>query len=268
MAFTSALYPNEPLIDDANAGQFAAPPPGQGRGRIGRDYAKQPFGGLSFAKPFDDAWLIPRSEWPALIEEKERRKNRISDHLLNAGIPSLDQNGLPYCWGHGPTTAIIAIRCMAGDPYVLLSATSVCAPVKNFRKVGGWGGEALEWIIEHGIADVDHWPLNKVDRQYFNDATKANALTHRVTEWVELRPNNFDQMMSLLLRNIPVAVGYNWWSHEVCGCDPVMLGANRFAARIRNSWTDSYGSKGFAVLEERKATPSDAVAPLVTLPSP
>jgi hypothetical protein len=264
MAFTSALYPGEPIIIDANA----APPTGQGRGRIPRDYDRQPFGSLGFASPFKDEWLIPRSEWPALIEEKERLKNRISDHLLNANIASLDQNGTNYCWAHGPTTAMVAIRCMAGDPYVLLSAASVAAPIKGFRNQGGWGGEAVEWIVEHGIADVSHWPLNKISRQYYNDETKANALTHRITEWVDLRPNNFDQVASLVLRNIPVAVGYNWWSHEVCGCDLVLTGAERFGLRIRNSWSDSYGAKGFAVLEERKATPSDAVAPLVTLPSP
>ena len=53
MPFTSTLYPGEPLIDDSNASKLAPAvnilgPDGQPRlrGRIPRDYTKEPFGSL------------------------------------------------------------------------------------------------------------------------------------------------------------------------------------------------------------------------------
>jgi hypothetical protein len=73
--------------------------------------------------------------------------------------------------------------------------------------------------------------------------------------------------MTCLFLRIPVAVGYNWWSHEVCAVDPVRVSAGNYGIRIRNSWGSSYGEDGFATLAGSKAIPDDAVAPRVTLPS-
>jgi hypothetical protein len=41
--------------------------------------------------------LIPRSEWSDRIKEQEAQKSRISDILLAAGVPSLDQGPNGYC---------------------------------------------------------------------------------------------------------------------------------------------------------------------------
>lgn len=262
----------ELIIGDDNAHLYKdIVPEDMSKGRTPRDYAKVPYGQLAvggggFAAKFD-LLIPPRSEWSARIKKMEAEKTRISDLLLQAKIPSLDQNGTNYCWCNAVITAIQAIRCKAGEKYVKLSPASVAAPIKNYANQGGWGGEALEYIVEHGVGAASLWPPNARDRKYMTDELKENALRHRVTEWYDLRPRSFDEVMACLLYGIPVAIGLNWWGHEVCACDPVEISPGKFGARIRNSWGDGYGEKGFAVLTESKATPDDACAPRVSLPS-
>ena len=74
----------------------------------------------------------------------------------------------------------------------------------------------------------------------------------------------FDMVASCLLANIPCAVDFNWWGHSVMACDLVDLGNGQYGIRFRNSWTDSYGDKGFAVLTGSKAIPNGAVGLRVT----
>jgi hypothetical protein len=141
----------------------------------------------------------------------------------------------------------------------------VAAPIKSYRNHGGWGSQALEYIIEKGIVPVEQWPANAISRKYYTDENLEIAEDFKVTEWYDLEPRNFGELMTCLLLRIPVAVGYNWWSHEVSAIDPVALGNGDYGVRIRNSWGMGYGTDGYAVLAERKATPDDAVAPRVVI---
>lgn len=241
-------------------------PPGMSKGRIPRDYGRTPFGALPGASPFDIP-LIPRSEWPDRIADMERTKSRLSDVVLDAGIPSLDQNGTNYCWCNAVVTAIVTLRAVMGLPYVALSPASVAAPIKNYSNQGGWGGEALDYIVKNGVAAASIWPANAIKKQYDTPEMRINAALHKVTEWYELEAGNFDQLVTCNLLRIPSPIGLNWWSHEVCAMDAVMLGPNQFGIRIRNSWTDTWKDHGFDVLPENKATPDDAVAPRVTMAS-
>jgi hypothetical protein len=272
MSFQSVRYSKEFIIDDDNAHLYA---PKQdvviegdkkSRGYVPRDWSKEPFGSLEYAASFDLP-LIPRSEWTDRIAEMEGNHSRLSEMMLDAGIESLDQDGTNYCWCNAVVTAILAIRAKEGLPYIKLSPASAAAQIKNFYNSGGWGGEALEWIVDKGVATVDLWPANAIQRKYLTEEMKANALLHKVEEWFELGNRNFDQLMTLLLLRIPVAIGLNWWSHEVCAIDPVVISAGKFGVRFRNSWGSSYGENGFSILTEGKATPDDAVAPRTSTPS-
>jgi len=91
-------------------------------------------------------------------------------------------------------------------------------------------------------------------------------MSYRITEWMELRPRNLEEHISLLLRNIPVAVGLNYWSHEVSDHDAVWLDGT-VAVRFRNSWDMDWGDKGFAIRQGSKMYADDAVAPRVALAS-
>ena len=72
------------------------------------------------------------------------------------------------------------------------------------------------------------------------------------------------QLISCLLRRIPVAVGYDWWGHEVTAVDAIWLDGT-VAIRIRNSWGMSWGNKGFSVLQGNKMIPADAVCARVAV---
>jgi hypothetical protein len=149
---------------------------------------------------------------------------------------------------------------------VEFSRESVAAPCKGYRNNGGWGDEALQYIVEHGIMPQELWPRHYLSGPKYNTpANLAVAAQYKVTEFLSLADRNFSQLMSALLEDQAVAMGLNWWSHEICGVDPVVIGANSYGVRIWNSWTDDYGDQGMAILTESKATPDDAVIPIVQM---
>lgn len=254
-----------PIYDDSNFHELLTDPVIAGeqmsRGMIPRDWAREPFGSLPFARPFDFD-VIPRSEWPALIEEKQANRSRLVDICDQAGLSVLNQNGTNYCWINGPTHCVEIIRVVMGLPMVRLSPASVGGPIKGYRNVGGWGTEGMKYLVEHGSVPQSMWPANAIDRRYDTPETRAIRAQFKVSEWIESRPRSFDQLATMLLLGFPVAVGYNWWRHEVTAMDLIVQGGE-FGIIIDNSWGTGWGENGRGILMERKATPDDAVSPLV-----
>lgn len=258
----SQLYANELIIDDSYEVKHRDSLMGMSRGYDPDSVDKAIYGMMA---PPSEIALIPRSEWSARIKEKERTKSNLSDLLLGAGIPSTDQNGHGYCWAYSTGGCVQAIRAFNNQPYIPLNPHSVAATIKKGADQGGWCGLSARFLMEH------EWPEHSRDYKRFEAACRERMEQFKVSEgWIDLGLSDYDQEMSFdmvascLLANTPCALDFNWWGHSVMGCDLVEVSSNAFGIRIRNSWTDSWGAKGFSVLTGSKSIPNNAVGLRVT----
>lgn len=262
MAFSSRLLPGELVINESTPEYVTVPPSHQSRGlMLPRSLPRE--GERMSASSFPRELLIPRSEWQSRIKDMETTKTRLSDIANRNKLPCKDQAQTNYCWVNAPTYCVEQLRVAQGQKMVILSAASAGAKIKGFRNVGGWGQEALEFIAENGLVPQDRWPMNAINRQYDTPENWTIAKKYRCLEWWALRISNDDDLISCLLRRWPVAVGYNWWSHEVTAMDPVWLDGT-YAIRIRNSWSMDWpnaGGMGYGILQGSRLTADDAVVP-------
>jgi hypothetical protein len=271
MAKSKKNTPREWVLDDETPGRerdkwFSPVIDGQpkGHGLVPRDKNIYP---MEMFDPPSQLKLIPRSEWSARIKEQEKRKSRISDILLGAGIPSMDQGPNGYCWGHSTVGCVQAVRAINGSPYVPLSAYMVCSIIKRGKNEGGWCGLSAKFLREVGVCSQSLWPQGNRDVRLDTPQARENAKLHRVTEeWADLTRDVYDQNLvfdvvaTCLLLCVPVAGDFNHWSHSVLLCDLVETEPGSFGVRLRNSWGDSWGEKGFGILRGQKAVTNGAVA--------
>jgi hypothetical protein len=251
------------VIHDGTPERDLQEPPGMSRGL---DLSARPEGFGAYAgvaEAFPQELVIPRHEWQARVEEKAERKTRTRDLMTLAKLPAKNQKSVPYCWIFAPTHCMEIVRLKAGLPMVSLSPASAGAQIKNFRKVGGWGREGLEWIGRHGLVPSHLWPDTAVDRRYLTDDNRQVALDYRHTEWWELR--DLDEYISALLHGFPVAAGYNWWSHETTTVDAAWLDG-AIATDNRNQW-QGYGDDNYFHLQGRRMLPDDMVCARVAIAS-
>lgn len=251
-------------IDDSNWMEFAeSHPEGRARGGKPRDYDKNPVGCYKSAKPFDLP-LIPENEWVPRLKAQQEHKASLWDLRNISGpdgkmIPSRDQDGVGYCWAHSTVSATLLARAREGQPYADLSAFSVAAPIKNFKDEGGWCQLSCDWMVEHGCATSAYWPQQSRDRKYLNDEMRADAMKHRVVEFMDLDPKNMKaQMITCFLMGIPMALDFNWWSHSVCGIQ--LRSVDPFVILIWNSWGDDWSEHGCGEIKGSKAVANGAVA--------
>ncbi len=310
------LSDKELVINDANAHIFAAPHVDadgtRKRGLVPRDYDKYPLGtyaGEIGMHAVPDLVSFNPSDFPALIKEMTDSKSRLSDFRMTGGpnggmIPSRDQNGFGFCWRHSPTSAQLLIRARDDMPYADLSSYAGACLIKNYRDEGGWGAQGLDDVMNFGDPTSDFWPQRATDRKYDTPEMRANAKLHRVTEgWIDMgaaqydRTLTYNQVITCLICRIPVVIDLNWWSHSICGADPVdgnsmrpftradsgkLLQLHEFryywgidhpvtggiSIRIWNSWSDQWSDNGMGVLTGSKAVPDGATAPRVATWSP
>lgn len=241
----------------------------KGHGLVPRDYRIHP--PEMFAPP-SEMELIPESEYDARIAEQVKHRATAKDLV---GWPSLDQGTEGYCWFYSSTGAVMYLRKLMNQPYVRLSAHAGACKIMNHVNRGAWCGLSAKFYREVGCPSVAFWPEKSMSRSHDRPETWANAAKHKVSEeWVDLTRNVYDQNLTLRqidtcsLLNIPMAWDFNWWAHSVFGCGLVKVEAGSYGRLIRNSWTDQWGDKGWAVLRGTKAIPDGAVALRVTGASP
>jgi hypothetical protein len=260
----SVLYPKETFIDDHNYLQHVNETVNLSKGREARSYSANPFGSLRAAKPLPESLRIPKSKWLDLVKYKEATQTRLSDfirfEIQNSRLRSKNQQNTNYCWCNAVVGAMEVSRAVSGFPYLDLSPASVAAQIKGYRNQGGWGGEALDFIVDHGIAKSSEWPANYwQNSKYLTQDLKQKMLTRRIFGFYDIQNRDFEGAASLVLQNIPVPIGLNWWGHEVYAVDLVAIDNVTFGFRFRNSWGDDYGDQGFNVLSYAHSIPDDAL---------
>lgn len=257
MAKSKKNTPKVLVIDDSTSNDILFPP-GFGHGYSRAEKTAAP---VTLKAPPAEMKLIDPSEWKARIKERNEQQSSLKHIRMRSGpggkhIPALDQNGQGYCWFYSNTMALMLQRAAANQPYVRLSAHGGACKVKNFKDEGGWCGLSAKFITDFGVPPVSAWPEKSMSRQYDTAATWAEAKKFQTTEdWVDYAVAAYDRTMTVkqiatcLLLNIPLAIDYDEWGHSICAIDWVEIEAGSFGPEILNSWQDTWGQLGMAVIQ-------------------
>ena len=245
----------EPIIHDGNYTDFINPTV-NGEVKLCSAIPRVvPFGKLGFAAEAS-VERLSRSRQIELIREAKANKTRVSDRIKRINMRPLDQNGTNFCWANGPVNGVRVVRLLNNQQYEDLSPASVACQINGFRNEGGWGTEAMKFSAEKGAVPTRLWPNNAIDRRYLTPEAKVEAMRFRVTEWDDIPARDAELFRTYLALGYCIAVGYNWWRHEVLACDL----EEDMSVRIWNSWGD-WGEDGFGILSASKSIPDDAVVP-------
>jgi hypothetical protein len=148
-------------------------------------------------------------------------------------------------------------RLRDNQPPVRLSAHAVGCKVMNFREQGGWCGLSAQFLREHGVPSVEHWPEKSMSRSNDRPEVWANAALYKSEEyWIDLTKKVYDQLLSrnalatCLNNNDPCPIDLAAWGHSVCALRWVRVERGVFRPLILNSWK-GWGRFGLAVLSGR-----------------
>ncbi len=242
-------------------------PGGLGRGLIPRNYDDIPHGALPYAAPMD-VEIIPRTEWKDRIRQREKDRAALRMLCADAGLTPKDQGQTNSCWANGALHTVEIWRLIQNQPLVRLSAASISGPITNYRDVGGWGAQAVEYLVKHGAAPESLWPNTAVTaRQHNTTAVELSRRQFRIDEWYDVVTTNgmdarerFDRQATMLLLGYPCSGAFNWMRHLVTPLDLVVLPNGGYGVFCHNS---GYGRdrRGFTTLTEAKGAPDECLCP-------
>ncbi len=267
-----------PIIDDSTDPDFLfgfQNGEEMGRGLVPRSMESQPPGYLEDVpqmKAVVGIDILSDDQINELVEQQERDKSSLQ-HIRDRGnggkpIPSTNQGQDGYCWSFGTTNALMLLRAKMNLPYVPLCGTGPATVIMNAANQGAWGAKSLEWMMKYGCPSTSVWPERARDLRYATQAMYQDAAKRKVDgAWVDLESPVYDrdltiqQVDSLLAQNIPVVGDFNWWGHCVVMLRTFKIENGSRGRLIWNSWADSWGDRGMAILRGNKAIPDNAVAP-------
>lgn len=221
-------------------------------GRIQRDFVADGFCSSPYSSGFD---VEPFDDAADRFRQAEKDETDNITFLRENGIGPKDQDGINYCWINAPIWAFEFTRAKMGLPRVKLSSASVGCKIKNFKNVGGWGTQGLDYLVEHGAVPDAMWPNNALDRKYDTAEADAERPRYKGTEFYELKPKDLRQLDTALLMGLVVPVGLSWWGHEVT----IVWKDSQGNYIHMNSWGEKYGDKGLGRLTPDKAKADDAL---------
>lgn len=222
------------------------------RGHVDRDWKKNPFGSLDFARPYSRTTLDRRGLIER-IKEKDANNSWMTDIIRQCKRPVLNQQNTNFCHSNAPTGAVMTKQCLMSGKWEELSAASVGAQVTNYTNTGNWGGNALKQIVKFGITTLKYWPLNYWrTSQYWTPEAKAEALKNQITDWEETEEGNFLQLATLVCADIPCFIGVPNWGHEV-EVTQILYNEDKdvFSVYGPNSWGIYNNDGGFYQCTER-----------------
>ena len=229
-------------------------------GYIERDFNADPIGA---ELPMCEAVVHRRSDWRDLMKLQEERKTSPLDfHLMNE-VPRLNQSKLKYCWAFCIVAGCMNRLAFAGinNPLPTLSATSLAAPIKNFRNTGGYVLQAAKGAL-NGIAETDVWPELSLRRSHSSDPdVRKSRQNNKLNSFSELPSRDLDALVSVLIDEDnarPVAIALPWWRHAVLALR-ARLENDRIRIDYANSYGNEWGSNGFGVLSEDKAVAHEQI---------
>ena len=223
-------------------------------GYISRDYEKHPIGS---DLPMSEARIFPRSEWDELIDLQEERKSSPLHVHQYHDVPIMNQKRSKYCWAFCLVAGCMNRLAHAGinDPLPILSGTSLAAPIKSFRNVGGYVLEAAK-AAKKGIAEVGVWPESSMNRSLVNhQSVKDSKQINQISEFSELPRRDLAALVSVLIdpdNSRPVAIALPWWRHAVLALR-ARVERGKIAIDFANSYGSTWQSDGFGTLKENDA---------------
>lgn len=234
------------------------PSQGEFRGYEQRDRSIDPHGG--FARPYTGK-VFDRQEIIERLKEREAKKQRTYDRMLQAGVKPFHQSNTNYCWCNSVVDAVQVARALSGATHVPLSAASVAAPIKNYRNEGGWGIQAAKYIAEHGACPQSLWPANAIDRKYDTEQSRDAREPFKINAdgWLDLPTGVWEPLWTRLVLGDPCPMAHMEYSHEVLATDLGLSSKGTIRVLCRNS---GFGrdQQGFSWVDEKFGYPDEALA--------
>lgn len=248
-------YSKAPIIDDHNYRDFIDPVvDGETMHCVAcpRDLHRHPIGGLGFAAPVRFN-VIPEVELKRRIIARKAAHRTNKEFLEHYKIPVKNQQSTNYCWVNACVGALEITRAKQNQKYIDLSPASCGSIITNFRNIGGYGLDAIEFLHDKGAVPSNLWPANAISKTYNTTVNNNERVKFRVDEWNEIAQNDLNQLNAALDAGFVVCAGLSWWRHEIIFIDLDIDNNGNIVYVFRNSWGSNWGDNGHGVMTANKA---------------